>query len=81
MYVFSPSKGSALLLKQISLTIKVSSPAANSLCETPDCVEHSDQNQLVQLIFKLLAGYRIGLFAREVLKNFHVLWADVATDK
>ena len=46
-----------------------------------NCVEHDDQNQLVQLILKLFADLKAVVFVSEVLRNFHVPWTQVAMDK
>ena len=46
-----------------------------------NCIEHNDQYQLVQLIPKLFADLKTGVFVREGLRNFHVPWTHVAMDK
>ena len=46
-----------------------------------NCIEHNNQYQLVQLIPKLFADLKTGVFVSEGLRNFHVLLAQVVMDK
>ena len=46
-----------------------------------NCVEHNDQNQLIELLPKLFADLKAGVLVSAALKDLYVPWTHVAMDK